>query len=344
MIVAGGAIVVIAIIIWIIEYLLVGQFYVSTDDAYIAADNAMLAPKVGGYVTQVLVNDNQLVSKGQLLVVIDPRDYQATLDGARADIAAAQAAIASDQAQLSLQQAKILAAGAMVQADQARENFAEQDRKRYEQASATGASTEQSTSQASTDVTTAAAALAADRANLLGAQRQVQVLDAAAAQSQASLAQAQARAQEAALDLSHTQITAPFDGMVGDKTVQVGDYMQPGTEVMALVPLSQIYVMANFKETQITDIHRGQPVTIGVDGYPGLHVTGKVDSVSPASGQEFALLPPDNATGNFTKIVQRVPVKIDVNLDNTLIGKLRPGMSVEPSIDTQGATETTPGP
>jgi membrane fusion protein (multidrug efflux system) len=304
----------------------------------------MLAPKVGGYVTQVLVNDNQLVSKGQLLVVIDPRDYQATLDGARADIAAAQAAIASDQAQLSLQQAKILAAGAMVQADQARENFAEQDRKRYEQASATGASTEQSTSQASTDVTTAAAALAADRANLLGAQRQVQVLDAAAAQSQASLAQAQARAQEAALDLSHTKITAPFDGMVGDKTVQVGDYMQPGTEVMALVPLSQIYVMANFKETQITDIHRGQPVTIGVDGYPGLHVTGKVDSVSPASGQEFALLPPDNATGNFTKIVQRVPVKIDVNLDNTLIGKLRPGMSVEPSIDTQGATETTPGP
>jgi membrane fusion protein (multidrug efflux system) len=340
----GGAVAILALIIWIIEYLLVGQYYVSTDDAYIAADTALLAPKVGGYVTQVLVNENQLVKQGQLLMVVDPRDYQAALDGAEADIAAAQAAIASDQAQLSLQQAKILAATAMVQADQARETFAQQDRKRYEQASATGASTEQSTSQANTDVATAAAALAADRANLLGAQRQVQVLNAAAAQSQASLDQARARAQEAALDLSHTRLTAPFDGMIGDKTVQVGDYMQPGTEVMALVPLNQVYVLANFKETQITDIHRGQPVTITVDGYPGLHVTGTVDSVSPASGQEFALLPPDNATGNFTKIVQRVPVKIDVNLDATLIGKLRPGMSVEPSIDTRGASETTPGP
>jgi membrane fusion protein (multidrug efflux system) len=336
-IVAAVALAAIGVLLWLIQYLLVGQFYVSTDDAYLAADTAMMAPKIGGYVTEVRVLQNQIVRQGQVLAVIDPRDYQAALDGANADIAAAQAAIASDQAQLSLQQAKIQAAQAMVAADQARATFAEQDQRRYKAASASGAGTEQSSSQASTEVATAQAALAADRANLLGAQRQVDVLNAAAAQSQASLAQAQAKAAQAQLDLSHTKILAPFDGMVGDKTVAVGDYLQPGTEIMAVVPLDQVYVLANYKETQITHIRPGQPVAVTVDGYPSLHVTGKVDSVSPASGQEFALLPPDNATGNFTKIVQRVPVKILLNLNNDLIGKLRPGMSVEPSIDTRGS-------
>jgi membrane fusion protein (multidrug efflux system) len=335
----AGTLVVLALVIWLIDYLLVGQYYVSTDDAYLAADTAMMAPKIGGYVTEVRVRQNQIVRQGQVLVVIDPRDYQAALDGAKADIAAGQAAIASDQAQLSLQQARIMAAQATVQADQARLNFAQLDRRRYAQASASGASTEQSTSQAGTEVATAAAALAADQANLLAAQRQVQVLGAALAQATASLAQANAKAEQATLDLSHTQITAPFDGMVGDKTVQVGDYLEPGTEIMAIVPLDQVYVLANYKETQITNIRHGQPVAVAVDGYPGLHVTGTVDSVSPASGQEFALLPPDNATGNFTKIVQRVPVKIVLNLNSTLIGKLRPGMSVEPDIDTRGSVQ-----
>ncbi len=334
--VAAVVLAVAALVVWIVQYLLVGQYYVSTDDAYLAADTAMMAPKVGGYVTEVRVRQNEIVKQGQVLAVIDPRDYQAALDGADADIQAAQAAIASDQAQLSLQQARILAAQAVVQADQARENFAAQDRRRYEAASASGAGSEQSSSQASTGVATAQAALDADKANLLGAQRQVDVLNAAAAQSEAALAQARAKAAQAALDLGHARIVAPFDGMVGDKTVQVGDYLQPGTEIMAVVPLDQVYVLANFKETQITNIRAGQKVTVAVDGYPGLHVTGTVDSVSPASGQEFALLPPDNATGNFTKIVQRVPVKILLNLSHDLIGKLRPGMSVEPSIDTRG--------
>jgi membrane fusion protein (multidrug efflux system) len=333
---AAGIVVVVALIIWIVEYLLVGQYYVGTDDAYLAADTAMMAPKVGGYVTEVRVRQNEMVRQGQVLAVIDPRDYQAAVDGADADIQAAQAAITSDQAQLSLQQARIMAAQAVVQADQARANFAAQDRRRYQAASASGAGTEQSSAQASTGVATAQAALDADKANLLGAERQVDVLNAAAAQSEASLAQARAKAAQASLDLNHTRIVAPFDGMVGDKTVQVGDYLQPGTEVMAVVPLDQVYVLANFKETQITGIRAGQKVRVAVDGYPGLHVTGTVDSVSPASGQEFALLPPDNATGNFTKIVQRVPVKILLNLNNDLIGKLRPGMSVEPNIDTRG--------
>ncbi len=161
------------------------------------------------------------------------------------------------------------------------------------------------------------------------------MLNAATLQAKASLVQTQARAAQAALDLSHTDILAPFDGWVGDKTVQVGDYLQNGTELMAIVPLAHVFVMANYKETQITHLQPGQKVQIGVDGFPALKVTGSVASVAPASGQEFALLPPDNATGNFTKIVQRVPVKIWINLDNNLIGKLRPGMSVEPDIDTR---------
>ena len=193
----------------------------------------------------------------------------------------------------------------------------------------------QNTEQANTDVATAQATLAADQANLLAAHRQVDVLNAALAQAQASLAQANAHVEQAALNLGHTEIRAPFDGIVGNKTVAVGDYLEAGTQIMAIVPLSQVYVIANYKETQITHIKAGQHVSLVVDAFPGLKVTGTVDSIAPASGQEFALLPPDNATGNFTKIVQRVPVKIVLDLTPDLIGKLRPGLSVEPNIDTR---------
>ncbi|HQT64116.1 MAG: hypothetical protein B7Z75_04330 [Acidocella sp. 20-57-95] len=332
---AVGAVIILCILGWAAEYFLVGQFIVSTDDAYIAADTALIAPKISGYVTQVLVKENQTVTKGQLLAVIDPRDYETTQAAAKADLRAAAAAVQADTAELSLQQAKIAAAQAAVAADQAKLNFAGQNRKRYASASATGASTAQSVSQADTDMATAKASLDADEANLLAAQRQVDVLEAEAAQAAASQAQAQAKVTQATLDLSHTEMTAPFDGMIANKTVAPGDYLQPGTAIMAVVPVADVYVQANYKETQITHIAPGQSVKIGVDGYPDLHVTGVVESVAPASGQEFALLPPDNATGNFTKIVQRVPVKILFNLTPDLIGKLRPGMSVEPAIDTR---------
>jgi membrane fusion protein (multidrug efflux system) len=248
---------------------------------------------------------------------------------------AARAAVASDQAQISLQQAKIAAAQAMVQADQAKVNFAVLDKRRYAKASAAGAGTEQSSSEADTSLATALATLAADKAGLLGAQKEVDVLNAQLTQAAASVEQARAKATQAALDLSHTEIVAPFNGVVGDKTVAAGDFVSPGTELMAIVPLRDVYVLANYKETQITNIWPGQKVTIAVDGFPDLNVTGTVDSLSPSSGQEFALLPPDNATGNFTKIVQRLPVKIDINMTQDLVGKLRPGMSVEPDIDTR---------
>lgn len=318
-----GALIVliIGLLAWGAEYWAIGRFYIGTDDAYLAADSSLIAAKIPGYVTAVEVRQDQKVTQGQVLAVIDPRDYQNAL-------AAAKAECANDQAALVLQQARIEAAKAAVTGDQARLKFAQTDALRYAALSANGASARQQTDEASTALATASAQLQADQANLAAAAAEVDVLNAA-------LASATAHDAQAALDLENTQIRAPFEGVVGDKSVAVGDYLQPGAGIMAVVPLSQVYVVANYKETQIEDIRPGQRVSVQVDGFPDLNVQGHVDSVFPASGQEFALLPPDNATGNFTKIVQRVPVKIVLDLTPDLIGKLRPGMSVEPEIDTR---------
>jgi len=319
---SGAAVVVaIAVLTWLAHYLLVGRYFVSTDDAYVAAHSSLIAAKVGGYVTEVAVDDGQAVKPGQLLVAIDPRDYQNAL-------AAAKAEAANEEAALVLQQAKIAAAKAAVQGDEARKAFAVTNQTRYAKLSAKGASPEQQAEQANTDLAATRAQLAGDTANLQAAIAEVEVLNAA-------LVRARARAAQAALDLTRTEIRAPTAGIIGNKSVSVGDYLQPGTQIMAVVPLAQVYVLANYKETQITSIAPGQKVEVHVDGFPSLDVKGHVDSVFPASGQTFALLPPDNATGNFTKIVQRVPVKILLDLTPEEIGKLRPGMSVEPEIDTR---------
>lgn len=331
----AGAFAILAIIIWVVYYLLVGKYYVATDDAYLAADSSMIASKVSGYVTNVAVHDDQTVHTGDALVTIDSRDYVSARAAAQADISAANAAIQNDMAQLDLQMAKIDSAAAMVKGDDARVAFAAQNQKRYSKLSSTGASTQQNTDQADTDFATAQAKLSADQADLKAATAQVDVLHADLAASQAKLAQANARTQQAELNLGHTQIVAPFSGEVGNKTVTVGEYLQPGTQIMAIVPLSRVYVIANYKETQIGNIAPGQSVSVVVDAFPNLKIHGTVDSIAPASGQEFALLPPDNATGNFTKIVQRVPVKIVLDLTDGEIGKLRPGLSVEPTIDTR---------
>ncbi|WP_205619715.1 HlyD family secretion protein [Acidocella sp. MX-AZ02] len=335
---AGIVVVLVALGLWIVNYLLVGQYIVSTDDAYLAADSSLIAAKVSGYVADVAVNENQEVTKGQLLARIDPRDYSNAVQGAQGALAAAEADVANDQALLTLQQSKIAAAQAALQGDQARLAFATQNQRRYSRLSSSGAAPVQTIDQADTSVQTARAELAADNASLQGAQRQVDVLNAQLKRAQAAVTQAQAQLAQAQLNLEHTDIRAPFDGVIGNKTVAVGDYLQPGTQIMAVVPLDQVYVTANYKETQITHVHPGQDVTIHVDGFPGLKVRGHVNSINPASGQEFALLPPDNATGNFTKIVQRVPVKILIDLTPQEIGKLRPGMSVETDIDTRSGS------
>jgi membrane fusion protein (multidrug efflux system) len=316
------------------DYWTTGRFQVSTDDAYVQADYTTIAPKVSGYLADVLVDDNATVKAGQLLARIDDRDFHAALDQARANVAAAAAAVRNLDAQINLQQAEIDQAAAAVAATQAALRFAQADAVRYRDLVATGAGTLQRAQQTEAARDQLTARSRHDAAALTATQRQVAVLQAARDQALAEADRSRALLRQAELNLSYTSITAPVDGIVGARTLRVGQYVAAGTELMAVVPLHAVYVVANYKETQLADVRVGQAVRISVDGLSGATIPGHVDSVSPASGQEFALLPPDNATGNFTKIVQRIPVKIALD-DAARAGVLRAGMSVEPSIDTR---------
>jgi membrane fusion protein, multidrug efflux system len=317
------------------DYWTVGRYLVSTDDAYVKADNTTIAPKVSGYLHEVLVGDNEGVKAGQVLARIDDRDFRVALDQARADVAAARAAIASKQAQLEVQQATIDAAKATIDVDQATATFAAQENKRYTDLASTGYGSVQNAQQAQSRIAGAQAAIQRDTASLASALKQVDLLKAEIVQANATLARAEAVQSQAQLNLDYTSIVAPIDGVVGNRTLRTGQFVQAGTQLMSVVPVSGAYVVANFKETQLTDVRAGQPVDIAVDMFPGQIVHGRVDSIAPASGQEFALLPPDNATGNFTKVVQRIPVKIALDGDSSAPIALRPGMSVIPTIETR---------
>jgi membrane fusion protein, multidrug efflux system len=330
---AGTAVAVLAGASWYgWDYWTVGRFLVSTDDAYVKADNTTVAPKISGYLREVLVGDNERVTAGQVLARIDERDFRVALDQAKADVAAAGAAIASKRAQLDVQQAVINAAKATLDVDTANATFAKQENKRYTDLAATGYGSVQNAQAAQSRDAGALAAIERDKANLASALKQVELLKAEITQAVAAAARANALQSQAELNLSYTTIVAPIDGVVGNRTLRTGQYVQAGTQLMSLVPASGAYVIANFKETQLTNVQAGQPVDIDVDMFPGKSVHGHVDSLAPASGQEFALLPPDNATGNFTKVVQRIPVKIALDASSV---ELRPGMSVIPRIQTQ---------
>src|SRR5713226_3427777 len=333
---AGAAVAVLAGAAWYgWDYWTVGQYLVSTDDAYVKADNTTVAPKVSGYLREVLVGDNEPVKTGQVLARIDERDFKVALDQARSDVAAANAAIASKQAQLEVQQAVIDAAKATVDVDKATVTFAAQENKRYTDLAATGFGSVQNAQQAQSRNAGAQAAIARDTANLASALKQVDLLKAEIVQANAALARAQAQQSQAELNLEYTSIVAPIDGVVGNRSLRIGQFVQAGTQLMSVVPVAGAYVVANFKETQLTDVRKGQRVDIAVDTFPGQIVHGHVDSIAPASGQEFALLPPDNATGNFTKVVQRIPVKIALDLGEGSAVELRPGMSVIPTVETK---------
>ncbi|RFB85783.1 hemolysin D [Rhizobium leguminosarum bv. trifolii] len=316
------------------NYWTVGRFEISTDDAYVKADNSTVAPKVSGYLVDVLVSDNQSVKAGQPLARIDDRDFRAALDQAKADVAAAEATFNAKQASLDIQQSTIAAARATVEVDKANETFAEQNNKRYANLATNGYAPVQTAQQAASAIAAAQATIIRDSAALDAAVKQVDLLNAELAQAKAALARSQAVQHQAELNLSYATIAAPVDGTVGNRTLRVGQYVQAGTQLMSVVPTNAVYVIANYKETQLTDVRAGQPVDIEVDTFPGRTYRGHVDSLAPASGQEFALLPPDNATGNFTKVVQRIPVKIVLD-GQAAHGDLRPGMSVQPSIDTK---------
>jgi len=321
------------------DYWTVGRFHVSTDDAYVQADNTTIAPKVSGYLGAVLVGDNEVVKVGQVLARIDDRDYKVALDQARADVAAAKATIAGRQAALDTQQSVIDSAKATVAVDQANETFAGQENKRYTDLATSGYGSVQNAQSAASRIAAARASVLRDAAALASAVKQVALLRAELAQAQAALAHDQAVQDQAELNLGYTTIVSPVDGVVGNRTLRVGQYVQAGTQLMSVVPSAAAYVVANYKETQLTDVRPGQAAEIEVDMFPGRTYRGHVDSIAPASGQTFALLPPDNATGNFTKVVQRIPVKITLDSRSPGVTDLRPGMSVTPSIDTKAQVE-----
>jgi membrane fusion protein, multidrug efflux system len=324
------------------RYWTVGRFLVSTDDAYVQADSSTIAPKVSGYVASVLVDDNQSVKAGQILARIDSRDLQTALDEADANVVAAQASIVNLSAQVAVQQSLIKQADANVMVAKTARALAKRNEERRVEMAKVGYGSDEQSDDASADSVEKASLVAREEAAAATARKQVEVLSAQTALAEAQLASALALRHQAALNLSYATIRAPIDGTVGARSIRVGQYVQAGTQLMELVPLSQTYVVANFKETQLTHMFAGQRARIAVDAFPHNELAARVGSLAPASGLEFSLLPPDNATGNFTKIVQRVPVKLLIDNDGRLLGRLRPGMSVTVSVDTKPLA-TKPG-
>jgi membrane fusion protein (multidrug efflux system) len=311
------------------------RFLQSTDDAYVQSDVSLISPKVEGYIKKVKVADNQEVAEGAVLFVIDDRDFKAKVAQAEAAVAIAEASVATYESRLTLQQSMIEQAAATVKSVEADLTREQQDYKRYSALLSTDFASRQRFEQAEADARKGEAAVAKSRAAFAAEQNQLAVLRSQQREEQAKLQQARANLQLAQNDLENTVIRAPISGIAGNRAGQVGQYVKAGTQLLSLVPLSRIYVTANFKETQLTHMRPGQLAQVSVDAYPDLILDGRIESFAPASGAQFSLLPPDNATGNFTKIVQRVPLRIALPANSPLIGRLRPGLSVTVTVDTR---------
>jgi len=337
---------------WFVE----GRFLVSTDDAYVGAETAIIAAKVSGHVMEVAVAQNQKVRAGDLLVRIDDGDYQLAVDAAKAKIGTQDATIERIGRQMEAQRAAIAGAEAQIGLAKSQRASAEADQQRAEleyvrsqKLADSNFGSQQRLEQATADRARTVAALAGAQASqasaeaaLIGAKSNLDVMQAQRVEAQSTRAELVNAEQKAERDLSFTEIRAPFDGVVGNKAVELGQYTQPGVRLMALIALDSAYVDANFKETQLADIRPGEQVDVAVDALGGRVVSGVVKSVAPASGAEFALIPPDNATGNFTKVVQRIPVRIALDPEATKDGGLRPGLSVVASVHTRDAKEPKP--
>ena len=306
----------------------------STNDAFVSADFTLVAPRVAGFIKEVLVEDNQRVQAGQLLALIDDRDFRAAAQAADADTLVARAQLQNARATLERQASVIAQAQATVVAAKAEQAFAEHELNRYNHLAGVGAGTVQNAQQARTRIDQAGARLANATAVLAAERKQVEILTAQRDAAEGGLKRAQAALEMASFQLSYTSIVAPVAGMVGERAVRVGAYVTPGSKILAVVPLAQAYVLGNFQETQLTDVQPGQDVVVRVDSLGGEALTGRVQSIAPATGVTFAAVKPDNATGNFTKVVQRIPVKIILDPGQPLAQRLRVGMSVEASIDT----------
>lgn len=331
------AVAVIGGVLWYVRYQNVGKFMQGTDDAYIQADAVTISPKVSGYVDKVFVADNQQVKAGTPLLQIDARDYNAQAAQVEAQIDVARANAEGVRAQIREQQAAIDKARSDLSAARSDAAFAHAEVVRYQPLAASGAETREKLSQLLNQARQADAQVAAANAALTSATRRVGTLQAQVQQANAQGEASRAQLAAAKVNVGATILRASIDGRVGDKTVRIGQFAQAGTRLMSIVPVQQIYVEANFKETQLGLMRVGQPVTLDVDALPGVEIHGRVESVSPGTGAQFSLLPPQNATGNFTKIVQRVPVRIALDAGPETRKLLVPGMSVDVTVDTRSA-------
>jgi membrane fusion protein (multidrug efflux system) len=320
----------------------VGRFTVSTDDAYVEAYNTTLAAKVPGYVATVLVTDNSPVHAGDVIATIDDGDYRLAVDSARAKVATEQATIARMAHQIDAQQAAVGQAEAQIVSAQAAAKRWDLELARQNFLAAKDFASRQTLEQAQASRAQAVAAVQSAQAALKSAAANVDVLKGQQKEAVETLAELRTALAKAERDLSFTVIHAPIDGVIGNRAMQVGDYVQPGQRLASLVPLDKVYVDANFKETQLSRLRPGQSASIAVDALPEHDIHGTIESLSPASGAVFSLLPPDNATGNFTKIVQRLPVRIHVPSTVARQGLLRPGMSVNVSVNTKADAPAGP--
>jgi membrane fusion protein, multidrug efflux system len=311
-----------------------------TDDAYVRGDITPLSAHVEGYVRRVPVDDFQRVKQGEVLVEIEDDDYRARVTQAEADLLGAQAAIENLKARKVAQHAQIAEAEDAIKATQADVERTRLEAARQRTLLATTFGTRQRVEQADAEAQRFAATLSRNQADLEAQRSQMAVLDTQEAQLRADAKAKKALLDLAKINLSYTRIAAPVAGMVSERGVRNGQYVHAGSQVTTVVPLDNVWILANYKETQLTHVAIGQWAEIRVDTFPGIVINAMVDSIAPASGAQFSLLPPDNATGNFTKVVQRIPVKLRIASDNPLAGKLRPGMSVIATI----LTDTTPPP
>src|SRR5256714_3127304 len=313
----------------------VWRFLQATDDAYVQSDVTLISPKIEGYIKEVRARDNEPVAVGQILFVIDDRDFAAKAAQAEAVLATEDATVGTYGTRPKLQQTMIDQASANLRSSEAALGHAERDYERYPALATSDYASRQRYETAEADSAKADAALGKARAGLATEQNQLAVLGSQKREEEAKLMQTRAALQLAKNDLDNTVIRAPVTGIAGNRAGQIGQYVKPGTQLLSLVPLPHVYVTANFKETQLTRMRPGQPAEISVDAYPDQALEGRIESFAPASGAQFSLLPPDNATGNFTKIVQRVPVRIALPAEGPLARLLRPGLSVTVTVDTR---------
>lgn len=333
--VAAGALVLLGALALGLRWWQVGRFIETTDDAYLQTDSVNVAPKVSGYVAEVLVQDNQEVTAGQPLVRLDSRQYQAACDEAQANVASRQADVARADADLAQQKARIAQASAEAEGARANMRHAASQVDRYAPLVRSGAESEERVADLRNASIRAHTALTANEAALRVEQAQVVTLQTRLQQARAQLELAQASAVKARLDLEDTAVRATTAGRVADRSVRVGQLAQTGTRLLTVVPVQVLYLVANFKETQVGRMRPGQPVVMHVDALPGHTLSGVVESLCPGTGSQFALLPAQNATGNFTKIVQRVPVRIRVDIVPEARTVLIPGLSVVVDVDTR---------